>query len=57
MLKMSISYINLIRCKIAGLSRKRKTCKFFMKKSVEKFGSSEKSRTFASAFAQKRVKH
>ncbi len=28
-----------------------------MKKSAEMFGGSGKSRTFASAFAQKRVKH
>ena len=36
---------------IAGLSNKTKTCNFFMKKSSKMFGGSEKSRTFASAFA------
>jgi len=42
---------------IAGLSRKMKTCNFFMKKVCEMFGGSEKSSTFASAFAQKRAGH
>ena len=30
---------------------------FFYKKAVKSFGGSEKSRTFASAFAQKRARH
>ena len=40
---------------VAGLSIKTKTCDFFLKKSSQMFGGSEKSRTFASAFATKLV--
>ena len=37
--------------KVADLSIYKKICNFFIKKRTKMFGGSEKSRTFASAFA------
>ena len=57
LLPFSHPFIYIIRCNEPHLSIKRKKLLRISKKVWEKFGGSEKNRTFAPAFALKRVKH